>query len=212
MPGSLVIKLAIEPISQFYISGQDLTLPYSPVNTTGWLYEPTYILGPNPFIKNVNTAIWAVTMPSKVQWIIDALTPGKRLYDVVNGLIQNPYIFKNTQFGLVATDPFPDGLYEFELQVTGSYPSDPVYNFNANPTARIYMTKTAECCVAKLSEKVAEKELKCCDAQYQQWLQAEVYLAGIIENAKCKKYEEADKILALLQALCKETGCGCGCK
>lgn len=221
MAGTLTLaRPGVTILSSKKIELRDLTEPYDPTNNPeGWLYDPPYTLGPNPFIQNILTAIWAITPPSGVQVVIDALTTVPPLYNIGTGVINNPSLMTPLWLGLAATDSFEDGKYEFELQVTGEYsPSDPAYSFNANATTIVYNTKTVECCVMKLWQAAkAEMEDACCSSTtlYDKWAKANLLLQGIINNttAPCKNYTRADELLAELQDICAGTGtdCGCGC-
>lgn len=212
MPGTLKILASVEQPSLAYFKFQDLTQPYSPTNLTGWLYEPAYVLGPNPFIKNISTAYLGITPPNGVQVVLDMLASPRPLYDVTNGVIKNPKIITVSDMGVIGATSHPDGLYIFDLQVTGGFPADPDYAFNANPIIPFYSTANVSCCVRKLWQKVKTTNAKCCSKEYLQWLQAEVYLKGIQNNANpdCKKYAQADLLLAELKKLCIDAGCG-GC-
>ena len=203
-------------ISQYIAQIQDLTQPWNAItNPTGWCYDvPVSAQGDNPYIRNIASAISSVTLPNgTIPTPIDLLAGVSALYNITDSLIVNPFIITPTMLGFTTdTTAFTDGKYIFYLQVTGSYGTDPVTNFNANPTNIVYNTATVKCCVDELRNRVDPNKKVCGNPAYDLWLKAWTIYKGILNEVSCAKYDEADTLLEQLQSLCARSGCqSCGC-
>lgn len=206
--GSLQLNIETSIYSRKRLTTSDLTGLFNATsNPYAWYASQG---GPQPSVKDISTAWLSWVLPSGKLVVQDVLAAAKPLYNVVNGIINNPFVTLATDLGFEKF--LDDGYYERILQVNGVYGSnDPQDEFSAIPSQVIYVTETVKCCVHNMFRKIDVCGCNCDDPLYIAAYQADGLLKTLEYAISCTDWTRADEVLTKLQLICASNGCGCGC-
>lgn len=195
---SPVLKISIcqsSDCTKLYFS--ELTGVYNSVtNTTGW--NP-----PNQYFYTAESATLKITRADGNVYTIDLFTHS---FPTTNTDLA--YELVNEDFGYTTGSKIPDQIMTFEYTVKGT-DDDTGFPFLISTIIYKGFFCQTKCCVNKMLLKVDFCCDECMETALNNWLQAKALYEGMMANANCGDITNANKNLALLQKICKNSNCGC---
>lgn len=185
-------------------------------NLTDW--DDGFHLSPNPARSDIYqvdatlpASFLAITDTTGSLWEVDLITLANPLYVIGQNNAFNPAEITPDLIGLSATANFPDGKYSISQQTQGQFgPIAPQTGFAIEATIILYCYAVVECCVNDLFI-AAQTSCSCSDKKLLKAQKADGWLTALKAAIDCEKYDKADEFLSMLQEICADSDCGCGC-
>jgi len=184
------------------ILAYDKTGIYHPVN------NPTGYGGPNDDVGDFLSFSIVVKKPDPNTLLVSSdpqMWYTVDVYPQLPSITGEPFVIQNTNLGLTASTPIPDGEYEFMVTADddGTILTDRVrYVFYAG----------VFCCKEKLKSQLDLKSAGCkpCRDKMFDVMFMELGIDGILYNNNCGDTKAAVDILKTLKSMCEKEGCS-GC-
>jgi len=171
----------------------------------------------NPFAWNNNSTLWKTIILGTPQLVSATITitfndvqetPVSVLTAIQGSIFPNYLLLEYTPVNSEGTSLLKDGHYNIKLTLTDI--NNVVYVTDTDITVWC----NVECCIQKLSAKVASELCNTCDTEaYDTFVLADGMFTALKAVSECNGTQEFNKLLTKLQKLCGvSTGdCGCGC-
>jgi hypothetical protein len=193
----------------------------APSNQEIWVYDTTGVYhsvnnptgwgGVNPNFTDVTSSIITVTMPDSktLQPSTDpALTFVLNASPLPN-VIGDKLVLFQTSLGLLSTDEFIDGEYQFEVIMSGVFSSAP---FSFSWKTRFVFFNKLTCCAQKRMADADLADCGCapCREKLFNILLLDLAVRGVASNNDCGKPNKALEILKVATGMCNNDNCqGC---
>ena len=169
--------------------------------TTG-AYNATYNIGgygtPNIELATVTKAVLTSTSPDGTIYTTNLFTHGFPTDD----LTDDPYVIT-----LIPNTTLADGKWIFTYTITSVSAESVVTTYSKTITKLLYCN--SECCVESMLANLKITDCDCCDKDlnYDEYILTWLMLESLKKAAKCGDITSFDKILKIINKLCKNKAC-----
>lgn len=157
---------------------------------------------PNSDIADCHLGYLVITDPNGTVTTIDLVETG----DFPNSTSE-ALIILNTDLGFTDDEKLPDGVWKFVL----SYYGDDINDLIASSTVWKMFLCQAECCVSKMFAALPLTDCNCDSVKLDNAIFADKMLTTLKYAAKAGNTNKFTNLLTLVNNLCSNSECGCGC-
>lgn len=193
---ALELKFCItENCSCKSISFKELTGEYDdPNNLTGWGT-------PNNEVGNISIATLIITSSTGVVTEIDLLAEDFPTDDKTQELT-----ILNTDLGYDEDTKLDDGVWKFQIDYYDADEDETI----STTVYKMFLCK-AECCVANMFADLPVTECNCDSSKLDNAIFADKMLTALKYAAKLGNTSKFTNLLTLVNNLCSDSNCSCGC-
>lgn len=178
------------------ISFKELTGDYNASTNTGGWNTPN-----NTLDTNISIATLTITSSKNVITEIDLLAEGFPTLDNTQELI-----ILNTDLGYTSDEKLDDGVWKFQID----YYDDDTSETLSTTVYKMFLCQ-AECCVSKMFAALPLTDCNCDSVKLDNAIFADKMLTTLKYAAKAGNTNKFTNLLTLVNNLCSNSECGCGC-